>query len=195
MKVKICGVTNQEDAVLCEESGADAIGFVNVPGRKRSIALEDIAAICATLGPLTAKVLVCEPEDEEQAIGMCDMAGTDVLQTYTLSPEQVSAVRSSGFGVIRAIRPDRAEALRYRDAADAILFEGGAPGTGEEYDYSSIPIDACPRAIIAGGLTPSNLDRAKSLGPYALDVSSGVERTHGRKDPELVRDFIRRCKA
>jgi len=85
--------------------------------------------------------------------------------------------------------------LDYSGCADAILFEGGEPGTGSGYDYSKIPMDIGGFKIIGGGLTPGNLIHAKSLKPYALDVSSGVEGADGRKDPRLVEEFIRRSKA
>ena len=97
--------------------------------------------------------------------------------------------------VIRAVRPDRAEAALYAGHSDMLLFEEAAPGTGSGYDYSTVPVDSCERCIIAGGLNARNIDRALMMKPYALDVSSGVESTPGRKDPQLVSEFIRRCKA
>jgi len=195
MKVKICGVTNQADAFLCEEAGADAIGFVHFPGRSRSVPLEMIADMCSHLGPMTTKVLVCAPKDEEETLRMCDKAATDVVQLYSLDPSQVQSVRDSGIGVIRAVKPTRAQALRFREVADALLFEQWPGGTGRQYDYSAIPLKTCPRAIIAGGLNLDNVRQVRSLGPYGLDVSSGVERSVGRKDPWLVHEFVRRCKA
>jgi len=126
---------------------------------------------------------------------MIDESNADAIQVHSLDPDGVRDIREQGTRVIRAVLPTKSDALRFASVADALLFEHGAPGTGTPYDFSIVPIDSCRRAIIAGGLNLHNLDMAKALGPYALDVSSGVERTIGKKDPELVAEFIRRCKS
>ena len=195
MKVKICGIANSSDAHMCEDAGADALGFVHFPGRKRSVPLEDIESIGSTVGPMIAKVLVCSPSDVAEALEMAERSSTSVIQVYSLDRDELNEVRDQGIKVIRAVRPVRSDALRYADAADALLFEEGVPGTGTSHDYSRIPVGCCSRAIIAGGLRVENVDEAKRLNPYALDVSSGVEAPSGKKDPELVSKFIRRCRS
>lgn len=194
MKVKICGITSLYDAAICEEAGADAVGFVHYPGRRRSLALDEISRMASSLGPMTTKVIVCAPETSQEAVQFSERSGVDILQTYSLDPESLDEVRESGLKVIRAVSTGRAEAEAFAPHADALVFEHGVPGTGASYDYSSIPIDCCERAIIAGGLTVDNVGEAKAMSPYAVDVSSGVEASNGRKDPELVREFIRRAK-
>lgn len=194
MKVKICGLTNLEDAVMCEELGADALGFVHFPGRSRNLPLDKISEFSSGLGPLTTKVLVCAPASSSEALEMMDASGVDALQLYSLEPHELLELRAQGVRAFRVVPPEREEASRFSDAADALVFEGGTPGSGTSYDYSRVPVDCCRKAIIAGGLTPSNLHLAKILRPYALDVSSGVERTPGRKDSGLVSEFIRRCR-
>lgn len=194
MKVKVCGITTLYDAAMCEELGADALGFVHYPGRRRSLALDEIGRMISSLGPMTTKVVVCEPKDAKEAIGISEQSGADTVQTYSLDPESLDEVRKSGVKVIRAVPIDRAEAQVFAMHADALVFEHGVPGTGSSYDYSEIPVDCCERAIIAGGLTIENLERAKVMNPYAVDVSSGVESANGRKDPGLVKEFVRRAK-
>ena len=194
MRVKICGITNGDDAGMCEDEGADALGFVHVEGRSRSLPLRDIRDICSTLGPMTTTVLVCSPSSVFEAADLFDQSGVHVLQLHSLEPDQVSSLYDQDISVIRAVRPDRLEAMRYANQVHALLFEHGKPGTGTPYDYSRVPLDCHPRSIIAGGLTLENLDTAISMRPYALDVSSGVELTEGRKDPELVSKFVGRCK-
>ena len=193
MKVKICGITNLDDARMCQELGADMLGFVHVPGRERSLPLAEISNICSTLGPTIERTLACSPRDVQHAQHLLRRSGADILQTYTLDPDDLVVLRSAGAKVFRVVPPDRSEAARFASAADALVFESGSPGTGSSYDYSAIPIDCCDRAIIAGGLNPGNVLIAKALQPYALDVSSGVERSPLRKDRELVSEFIRRC--
>ena len=194
MKVKICGVMTSEDAVMCEDLGADAIGFIYFPGRTRSLPLGKIAEISSSLGPLTTKVLVCAPNSTSEAVEMLHTSKVDALQLYSLVPDEIRELRSLGLRVFRVVHPVREQALKFSNAADALVFEGGAPGSGSSYDYAKVPLDCCRKAIIAGGLTPSNLHLAKSLRPYGLDVSSGVETSVGRKDPELVSQFIKRCR-
>lgn len=194
MKVKICGITNFDDAAMCEEAGADALGFIHFLGRRRSLPLSEIAEIIGSLGKNTLKVLVCDPRNSMEASELTRITGADMLQLYSLSPEAIQEFRDLGGKVIRAVKPSRAEAGLFAGCADALLFEMGTPGTGMSYDYSLVPTDCHPRTIIAGGLKVENLDRAKIMRPYALDVSSGVECEPGKKDPLLVSEFIRRCK-
>jgi phosphoribosylanthranilate isomerase len=193
MKVKICGITSLEDAKMCCELGADMIGFVHVPGRERSMTVDKIFEICSSLDPTMTKVLVCAPQDLSEALHLFVESGADILQTYSLEPSDLIELRDKRVEVFRVVPPDRSEATRFSKAADALVFENGRPGTGSSYDYTTIPIDCCAKAIVAGGLTIENLHLAKALGPYALDVSSGVEGSSGKKDPELVAEFIRRC--
>jgi phosphoribosylanthranilate isomerase len=195
VKVKVCGITNLQDAAMCEELGADAIGFVHVSGRKRSRELDEISDMCGSLGPMTTKVLVCKPKDHFNAERMFAASGVDMLQLHSLGPKDLDVLRFDGIPVIRAVSPDRAEASRYAGHSDILLFEKATPGTGSSYDYSTVPVNSCERCIIAGGLNASNMDKALMMKPYALDVSSGVESSFGRKDPQLVSEFVKRCKA
>ncbi len=194
MNVKICGVTSLHDAVMCEDAGADAVGFVHVGGRARSLQLDQIAEMCSVLGSRTSKVLVCSPMDRGEASDMYHRSGADALQLHSLGPGELAGLRDEGIWVIRAVSPLRSEALRFSESADALLFESGVPGTGRSYDYSEVPLDVCRRAIIAGGLTLENMHEALAMRPYGVDVSSGVERSLGKKDPVLVAEFVRRCR-
>lgn len=195
MKVKICGITSLDDAAMCEDLGADALGFVHYQGRVRSMPLGRVSEICASIGPVTTRVLVCAPGNVAEAIDLLESSSADVLQLYSLGPEDMIVLRDRGIPLFRTVPLERSEAIRYSQCADALVFENGAPGLGRSYDYSRVPIDCCPRAFIAGGLTVANLHLAKAMRPYGLDVSSGVESAPGKKDPALVSEFIRRCKA
>ena len=195
MKVKICGIGSAEDAAMCEDLGADALGLIYYHGKKRHLPLDRISEICSSVGPMTKTVVVCAPGTVAEALDTFGRSDADAMQLYTLAPKELRELRAQGVPVIRAVPPDRAIAMGYTGCADALLFERGQPGTGSAYDYSQVPIDVCERAIIGGGLTPGNLIHAKSMRPYALDVSSGVEGSDGRKDPKLVEEFVRRCKA
>jgi len=192
MRVKICGITDPQDAAMCEEAGANALGFVHFPGRRRSLPLDRISDICGTIGPLITTVLVSSPTSLEEAVHMVDESGVDVLQTYSLEPGDIGELRDRGIRTIRAVELDITQVRRFDGIADALVFETGIPGTGTQYDYSQIPLELSSRSIIAGGLNPENVENVRSLDPYGVDVSSGVERTPGRKDKGLVIEFIRR---
>jgi phosphoribosylanthranilate isomerase len=193
MKVKICGITNQEDAQMCERLGADALGLVHFPGRSRSMSLDSISAIMSTIGPFTKKVLVGDPRSADEASSMIDKTGADLLQAYNLSVNQIEELDEIDVKVLRVVHPIRSEAMEFARCAKGLVFEKGEPGTGAGYDYGAIPLDVCAVIIIAGGLDLTNLDRVIGLSPYGVDVSSGVESIPGRKDPSLVEEFIRRC--
>ena len=195
MKVKICGLTTLEDAVMCEDLGADAIGLVHFPGRTRSLALDKIADISSSLGPFTTKVLVCAPRTTSEALEMMHASNVDRIAFAGVGKfSEFDQLRKLGVRAFRVVPPVREIASRFSRAADALVFENGTPGSGTSHDYSKVPLDCCRKAIIAGGLSPFNLHLAKSLRPYGLDVSSGVESMPGRKDHELVSEFIRRCR-
>ena len=194
MKVKICGITSSEDAAMCEDLGADALGFVHFPGRSRSLSIESISEICPSLGPTVSKVLVCKPQDIDSALSMLADSKADTLQLYSLEPKEIFELRERGVKVMRVVKPSGNEAKAFAPVVDALVFEDGSPGTGTVYDYSKIPVNLRSRAFIAGGLTPENVHIVKALKPYGVDVSSGVERQPGRKDRSEVRNFIWRCK-
>jgi len=194
MRVKICGISSLDEAIMCEDMGADAIGLVHYPGRRRSMDLGGIGDIARSMGPFISAFLVCRPSGLEDATRMLEMTGAQGIQAYSLSPSEMSELRKSGYKVIRAVRPEREEAERYAHHVDALLFEAGIPGMGHTYDYRRVPMDIHPRTIIAGGLNIDNIEEAKRLRPYGVDVSSGVEGPDG-KDPRLVREFIRRCRS
>ena len=195
MKVKICGITSKEDARMCEELGADALGFVFVPGRRRCIPLGEISTIASSMNSAVPRVLVCSPRSIEEAEYYFAMSRADILQLHSLKAEDLDNLREKGIPVIRAVPPDRSAAAMFAPHADALLFEQGQPGTGTGYDYAEAPVDVCRFPIIAGGLTIDNLHKALEMKPYALDVSSGVETLPGKKDRRLVSEFIRRCKS
>jgi len=162
------------------------------------------------LGPSVDSTLIGFPVTAEEFIEKGERVKADVLQVYTLTASQLTRMRDSGFRIVRAVGVDvmtgklssTIEELEgFVEVCDLLLFEpthdGKVGGMGLSTDYAtalSPYIRYCPRFSIAGGLTPDNVDEALKLGPYMVDVSSGVESDDGRKDPEKVRQFVKRCK-
>jgi phosphoribosylanthranilate isomerase len=194
IKVQVCGITNLKDALFCEETGIDAVGFVDVERSPRKIPLESTGEIVSKLGPLMTKVLICEPRSAEEAVDKAKKANVNVLQLHSLGAEEITKVKQAGFRVVRVIGIDvdtgerEADVEKYAEVCDALLFDasvrGVSGGTGRSYDYSRIPdFEGCSRVIIAGGITPENIRNALRMKPYGITVSSGVEGSvRGRKD-------------
>lgn len=208
-KVQICGVTSMEDALMCEEMGADAIGFVSVESRRRNVQIEKIKGILEQLGPFTTKSLIGFPENSEEFIEKARYVNADMVQLYTLNVAEIEKIKQQGFGVIRAVHIDREtgqlemdinEFAEFARVCDVILFEpslrGRKGGIGLKYDYEKITpyVHYCKRFSIAGGLAHDNVQEALKLNPYAVHVSSGIESEIGKKDGEKVKAFIKRCK-
>ena len=201
-KIKICGITNLEDAMLAVGLGADALGFIFFPQSPRYVRVPEAANICHALPPFMARVgvFVNELEDEiEKALNECLLTA---LQFHGDEPPgfcQKFAAKS-----IKAIRMRDEKSLR--DAAeydvDALLLDTytdeSRGGTGKTFDWTWAvkAKDIGPPVILSGGLTVANVQEAvRTVRPYGVDVSSGVEREPGRKDPEKLRRFIELCKS
>lgn len=202
VRVKICGVMTSEIAAVAAEAGADAIGLVFAPSRRR-VTIEQASAIVAELRPFVAAVgvFVDMPADEVEttARGL----PLDAVQLHgDESPEMCSLLRRQGIRVIKALRVgDRVDEDllgRYRQASAVMLdtkVDGLAGGSGRAFDWEAARglSDRFP-IFLSGGLTPDNVGRALDIvRPYGVDVSSGVE-TDGRKSPEKIRQFIERVR-
>ena len=197
-RVKICGITNLADARAAVEAGADALGFVFYADSPRHVTRKDAANICQALPPLVVKVGVFVNELEyeiEQALQDCLL---NALQFHGDEPPGFCTKFAAKS--IKAIRMRNETALHAAtdyDDVDALLLdtytEAARGGTGQAFDWSLAERakQIGPPLILSGGLTPANVAEAiRRVRPYAVDVSSGVEREPGRKDPEKLRRFI-----
>jgi len=202
VKVKICGVTNFDDALAALDAGADALGFMFYEPSPRDVSVKLAADIIRQLPPFVAKVGVFVNAAEEtvrRAIGDC---GIDTLQFH--GDETPEFCRSfSPLKIYKAFRMATLESLEALPAyrTDAWLldsFVAGKPGgTGTQFNWDlAVESKKLGRPIIlAGGLTPENVaDAVRKVQPFAVDVSSGVESSPGKKDHEKLRRFIAAAK-
>jgi phosphoribosylanthranilate isomerase len=202
-RVKICGITNLDDAVAACEAGADALGFVFAPEartRNRYIDPEAAQRIVEALPPFVATVAVCvnEPLDRlREYLGFVDAVQLCGDET----PDECAAVAARAIKVFRAgPQFDPAAMLAY--PARAYLLDASVPGS---HGGSGVACDwnvarravALPRPIIlAGGLDPENVAGAvRTVRPFAVDASGGVEAAPGKKDHERIRRFIRNAQS
>jgi len=198
VRVKICGLTRPDDAVAAERAGADAIGMIFAPS-KRCLELPAAAEIIAAVGPFVTTVGVFRDAQLETVIDTLEQLRLDVAQLHGgEGASYVAAVRRHA-RVLKAFShtevPDPASLRDH--PADAFLLDGPRPGSGEPYDWRAVAAwRGHPRLVLAGGLNPANVAEAvTTLRPYAVDVASGVERTAGVKDHDLVRRFVEQVRA
>lgn len=203
-KVKICGITNAEDAAVAVEAGADALGFVFYQKSPRHIEPALARQIIMSLPPLVMPVGVFVNEDQQVVRNFMDDCGLAVAQLH--GDESAIYCKELGRTVLKALCvKDRSTFLalaEFRGRAgvrgfilDAFSDEAYG-GTGQVIDWQ-LAAEAAKVAsiLLAGGLTPDNVEKAiQAVRPYGVDVSSGVERSPGRKDHEKVRAFIRAAK-
>jgi phosphoribosylanthranilate isomerase len=195
-RVKICGITTAEDAAGAVEAGADALGFVFVPGTPRCIRPERAALIIAALPPLAAAVGVFVDQPLEEVLAIVNTCRLGAVQLH--GEEPAAYARRLPVRVIKAIRVREAESLDGLAGYPAQAFlldsfvEGQAGGTGITFPWAlARGATRHGRIILSGGLRPETVAEAvRTVRPYGVDVSSGVERRPGQKDPEKVREFI-----
>jgi len=201
-KIKICGITNLDDARLAVDLGADALGFIFYPKSLRYIRVKDAANICQLLPPFVAKVGVFVDELEyeiEKALAECLLTA---LQFHGDEPPGFCVkFPAKSIKAIRMRDETTLHAAREYDDVDALLLdtytESARGGTGRTFDWALAEEakQIGPPLILSGGLTPGNVAEAiRRVQPYAVDVSSGVEREPGKKDPEKLRKFFEACR-
>ena len=198
MEIKICGITNSEDARLAVDCGATYLGFILVPGSPRCIDLEKAAAIAAGLPDPVKTVAVVADRSVDDLQAMIGRRVFDLLQLHG-SETAEDAIRVGLQHVWKAVSlrqpADIETALHYPAKALLVdtMVDGRRGGTGVVGDWHLAAELAQQRPVVlAGGLTPDNVaDAVSQVRPVCVDVSSGVEASPGKKDPDAVRMFCR----
>jgi len=195
MRVKICGITNLQDAMQAIEAGADALGFVFYRESPRYITPSDAKKIMDQLPPFIGRVglFVNEGIDTIDTISnYCHLTASQIH--FDVDEEALDMLGGKALPVVRAKEPSDVMqyANRYR-LIDVFCEEYG--GSGKRLNLSWFDGVDCSKIILAGGLTPENLHELKGYNFYGVDVSSGVERIKGRKDHDKVAKFIANAKS
>ena len=197
-RVKICGITRPEDALVAAMAGADAIGLVFYAPSPRAVTIEQAREICAVLPPFVTRVGLFVNAVRTTVSETIAAVPIDLLQFHG----DESAADCEGFGVpyIKAARvqPDfdlELFASRYAGACGILADTYHADiqgGTGKTFDWSLIPGQRTKPLILAGGLTTDNVAAAvRRVHPFGVDVSGGVESSKGIKDATRIAAFIR----
>ncbi len=198
MFVKVCGITNEDDALLAVAMGADAIGLVFAPSR-RQVGVEQARDIVRRLPTDAVAIGVFVDERPERVVEICNRVGLRGAQLHGREPvSEVRYVRERVRFVIQAYKSsDQDLSLAANSPADIVLVDGPLPGSGRVFDWSLT--DRLPsglRLLLAGGLNHQNVAEAiATVRPWGVDVSTGVERSAGQKDPTKLRLFVEAAKA
>jgi phosphoribosylanthranilate isomerase len=193
MKVKICGITNLNDALDAINSGADALGFVFYKPSPRYISAKDAALIIEKLPPFVEKVGLFVNEDAQSINKIAKIANTSLSQIHFEADE--SLFRALDHPYIRVIRAQKKEDLllhvnEYR-LIDA--YCEGYGGMGKRVNLEWFNDVDCSKIILAGGLDSENISLTCKYKFYGVDVSSGVESSKGIKDSHKVLQFIKKA--
>jgi phosphoribosylanthranilate isomerase len=196
-RIKICGITRIDDALAAAAAGADAIGLVFYAGSPRAVDIEQAAAICAALPPFVCSVGLFVNAPAEAVNNVLHRVPLAMLQFHgdELPPYCSQFARP----YLKALRMHpgmdvTAAAAEFAEAKALLLdtYRAGVPGgTGEVFDWQRVPRELASRVMLAGGLNAENVAQAiAQVGPYAVDISGGVESAPGIKDVTRIHSFV-----
>jgi phosphoribosylanthranilate isomerase len=198
-RIKICGMTRVEDALLAVEAGVDAIGLIFWPRSARAVDIERAQAITRELPPFVSTVGVFVDETPDRVRTVADAVGLSAVQLH--GHEQVADWANFPRPVLKALPLEAYAASPWKHARAAILVDAHDPvaigGTGRTIDWEAARAIAATRPLVlAGGLRPENVAEAVAIvAPWGVDVASGVEQAPGVKDPARVRAFVQAVRA
>jgi phosphoribosylanthranilate isomerase len=211
-RIKICGITREEDLRAAVAQGADALGFVFYPKSPRYVTPERFGALTQGLAPYVSSVALFVNASVDEVRAVVDAGPVALLQFHgdeTMEEcARIAAAVKRPFVHAYRVKPDTAPAdlleceLAYRAASpwfsslllDAYVDAYG--GAGKVFDWSLIPKELAPRVVLSGGLSVQNAtDAVARVRPWAVDISSGVEASRGIKDARKIADFIAAVRA
>ena len=199
--IKICGITNLEDAKFSITDGADAIGFIQSKKSERFVSSETLNVIKDTIGIDFLTIPVFVNPSTEEVINFLSIFPNSILQFHGDEEEEFCKAFNKPY--IKAINVSKQEDLindlnKYKDSFAYLLDSGDSQnrgGTGETFDWKLIPKDLSNKIIVAGGLDSNNIEVLLSeVSPFGVDVSSGVEHKIGVKDHSKIDNFIKLVK-
>jgi phosphoribosylanthranilate isomerase len=208
-QVKICGITRDEDLEAVIDTGADAVGFVvGVPSSPRNLSPERASELVKQVPVFTKTVMVMVPQGLKEITKAYEAVKPDALQLHGEGAPNADEIRAviSGADLIRGVTLNPGEVqsdVQEAEFFDAVLLDTFVPGvyggTGITHDWETARelchITGHNRLILAGGLNPSNVQKAiRKVRPYAVDVSTGVESSPGVKDPRKIEFFIKQVR-
>ena len=197
--VKICGITNSEDAFLAIDSGCDALGFNFVSTSKRRVESDFVESIVKKLPSEIMSVGVFSDFTPEEVLRVVGKTGLNAAQLHgNETHEECQLVANRVPFTIKALSANSRELVNFADfGADFLLLDSETPGEGKKFDWN-LPIDFLKdeKILLAGGLNVENVSAGiEKFLPFGVDVATGIESEPGRKDPKLLKLFIENAKS
>ena len=198
VRIKLCGITQYEDARVAVSLGVDALGFIFIKKSSRYISPEKAGEIIKQLPPYVSRVGVFANQNTDKIMETAQTAGLDTIQLH--GDESPETAASLPYTVVKAfgVGPDFDLSVLDRYDVSAFLLDtwkdGGSGGTGATFDWSVArrAVDEKKKIILAGGLGPSNVEEAvDAVNPYAVDINSGVEIRPGVKNPHKLKELVK----
>ena len=201
IRIKICGITSVEDALVAVNAGADAIGLVFYAPSPRAVSVEQAANIARAVGPFVTLVGLFVDAEKTFVDEILAKVPLHVIQFHGDESEAFCSCFQRPYMKAIRMRPevDVEKVMALYASASGILLDAYRPGvpggTGETFDWQRVPSVSTLPIILAGGLTPENVALAvRSTSIYGVDVSGGVEASLGKKNAEHVKTFIHNAK-
>jgi len=202
VRVKVCGITNMEDALKISKVGVDAIGFILSTKSQRMVNLSKVSEIVKNLPPFLSRVAVVVDPTIEQLNEIENSKFFDYIQFH--GSESIDLIKRSKLKTIKAIKIENEESLKaistYEEDVDYFLFDTKVGekvgGTGKTFDWGFLKqINLQKPFILAGGIGPNNVIEAiKEVKPDAIDLNSKVEEKPGKKDIKLIKEVLSKIK-
>lgn len=202
VRVKVCGITNREDALEISKMGVDAIGFILSTRSQRMVNLSKVSEIVKILPPFISRVAVVVDPTIEQLNEIENSKFFDYIQFH--GSESIDLIKRSKLKTIKAIKIENEQSLKsistYEEVVDYFLFDTKVGkkvgGTGKTFDWGFLKqINLQKPFILAGGIGPNNVIEAiKEVKPDAIDLNSKVEEKPGKKDIKLIKEVLSKIK-
>jgi len=194
LRVKICGLTNYDDAMYAVDAGADALGFVFYKKSPRYISFEDTAKIIEKLPPFIQKVGLFVEHSIDDINKFAPLSKIDIAQIhFDVDNKFLSQIDFKTLPVVRA--KSSTDIIKFADRYRLVdAYSESYGGSGKRLNLEWFNNIDCSKIIIAGGLEPNNLNQLKGYNFFGVDVSSGVESSKGKKDFMKVKEFIQNAK-
>lgn len=196
MKIKICGITNLDDAFLCQKLGADALGFIFYKNSERYIKPVSAKEIAKQLSIFTLKVGVFVNETSQKINEVSKIVGLNIVQLH--GDEKPAQIEEINLPVIKSFRVSDTFDFNtlnvYKNCCYLMdtFSNSSYGGTGKTFDWNRIPTELKFKIILSGGISSSNIQEVyKEINPYAVDVSSSLEEFPGKKNENKLNEFFR----
>lgn len=190
-QIKICGITSVQDAYLCANAGANALGFIFAPISKRLVTVAQAKEASLILGPTVGRVGVFMDQSADEVLRLAEASRMSAIQLHGKLSDGTLEQIVEFYPVIRVLSPAQVKTTSEMPPQVTLMIDAPQPGSGQALDWASIRPHFPARAWLAGGLRPDNVAKAiRTLTPLGVDAVSHLEAQPGVKDPQAVLAFV-----